>query len=86
MVVDKGLTTGDNIWYILSAKNGYVLSYSIRSADKDFQLREEEKFDGYYAIVTSEYKEPPKFIQITKRADCGCARLLSLLIIITINN
>lgn len=37
VVADKGLTTGDNIWYILSAKNGYVLSYSVRGADKDFQ-------------------------------------------------
>ena len=37
VVADKGLTTGDNIWYILSAKNGYVLSYSIRGADKNFQ-------------------------------------------------
>ncbi|WAM35774.1 IS1634 family transposase [Caldicellulosiruptor acetigenus] len=37
VVADKGLTTGDNIWYILSAKNGYILSYSIRGADKDFQ-------------------------------------------------
>lgn len=37
VVADKGLTTGDNIWYILSAKNGYVLSYSVRGADKNFQ-------------------------------------------------
>jgi transposase len=37
VVADKGLTTGDNIWYILSAKNGYVLSYSVRGADKTFQ-------------------------------------------------
>jgi transposase len=37
VVADKGLTTGDNIWYILSAKNGYVLSYSVRGADKSFQ-------------------------------------------------
>lgn len=37
VVADKGLTTGDNIWYILSAKNGYVLSYSVRSADKKFK-------------------------------------------------
>lgn len=37
VVADKGLTTGDNIWYILSAKNGYILSYSIRGADRDFQ-------------------------------------------------
>jgi hypothetical protein len=26
------------------------------------KLREEEKFDGYYAIVTSEYKETPEKI------------------------
>lgn len=37
VVADKGLTTGNNIWYILSAKNGYVLSYSVRGADKKFQ-------------------------------------------------
>ncbi|MHB8062221.1 MAG: IS1634 family transposase [Ruminiclostridium sp.] len=37
VVADKGLTTGDNIWYILSAKNGYVLSYSVRGADKSFK-------------------------------------------------
>jgi transposase len=37
VVADKGITTGDNIWYILSAKNGYVLSYSVRGADKIFQ-------------------------------------------------
>ncbi|NLD48573.1 MAG: IS1634 family transposase, partial [Clostridiaceae bacterium] len=43
VVADKGLTTGDNIWYILSAKNGYVLSYSVRGADqcfKDYVLNE----------------------------------------------
>lgn len=37
VVADKGLTTGDNIWYTLSAKNGYVLSYSIRGAEQKFK-------------------------------------------------
>lgn len=37
VVADKGMTTGDNIWYTLSAKNGYVLSYSIRGADQKFK-------------------------------------------------
>lgn len=37
VVADKGITTGDNIWYTLSAKNGYVLSYSIRGADQKFK-------------------------------------------------
>jgi transposase len=37
VVADKGITTGDNIWYTLSAKNGYVLSYSIRGAEQQFK-------------------------------------------------
>jgi hypothetical protein len=37
VVADKGMTTGDNIWYTLSAGNGYVLSYSVRSADQNFK-------------------------------------------------
>lgn len=37
VVADKGMTTGDNIWYTLSAKNGYILSYSIRGADRAFK-------------------------------------------------
>ncbi|WP_010529451.1 IS1634 family transposase [Lentibacillus jeotgali] len=37
VVADKGMTTGDNIWYTLSAKNGYVLSYSVRSANQKFK-------------------------------------------------
>lgn len=37
VVADRGITTADNIWYTLSAKNGYVLSYSIRGANKEFK-------------------------------------------------
>ena len=37
VVADKGMTTGDNIWYTLSAKNGYILSYSIRGANQAFK-------------------------------------------------
>lgn len=67
VVADKGLTTGDNIWYILSAKNGYVLSYSVRGADKEFQdyvLNENgyiEKGDGF-KIKSRLY---PREIQVT---------------------
>src|SRR5699024_6493134 len=46
---DKGMTSGDNIWYTLSAKNGYVLSYSIRGASqkfKDYVLNQ----NGYRAV------------------------------------
>ena len=37
VVADRGMTTGDNIWYTLSAGNGYVLSYSVRGADQKFK-------------------------------------------------
>ncbi|WP_010632434.1 IS1634 family transposase [Sporolactobacillus vineae] len=37
VVADKGMTTGDNIWYTLSAKNGYILSYSVRGANQAFK-------------------------------------------------
>lgn len=53
VVADKGVITGDNIWYTLSAKNGYVFSYSVRNADKGFKeyVLEEEGYvmdkDGF---------------------------------------
>lgn len=51
VVADKGMTTGDNIWYTLSAKNGYVLSYSIRGADQKFK---NYVLDGRDYISTSD--------------------------------
>jgi len=41
IVDDKIMSTGDNIWYILSANNGYVFAQSIRGASqalKDYVL------------------------------------------------
>ncbi len=49
VVADKGMTTGDNIWYTLSAKNGYILSYSIRGANKKFKDYVLDQ-DGYRSI------------------------------------
>jgi len=67
VVADKGMTTGDNIYYTLSAKNGYVFSMSIRGADKelkDYVLKEEGY--GWYG---SEYKRKsrlyPRTILVT---------------------
>jgi transposase len=37
IVADKGMTTGDNIWYTLSAKDGYVFSMSVRGAAKEMK-------------------------------------------------
>lgn len=67
VVADKGMTTGDNIYYTLSAKNGYVFSMSIRGADKELKnyvLREEG-----YEWYGSEYKRKsrlyPRTILVT---------------------
>ena len=56
-VADKGMTTGDNIWYTINtpAHDGYVFSMSIRGAEKgikDYILKEE----GYEWFGT-EYKQ-----------------------------
>jgi len=49
VVADKGITTGDNIYYTLSARNGYILSYSIRGADAAFKAYVLDE-DGYIKI------------------------------------
>lgn len=54
VVADKGINSGDNIYYTLSGKHGYVFSMSIRGADKELKnyvLNEE----GYEWFGT-EYK------------------------------
>lgn len=68
-VADKGMTTGDNIWFTTHTpdKDGYVFSMSVRGADKelkDYVMKEE----GYEWLGT-EYKRKsrlyPRTIQIT---------------------
>jgi transposase len=54
VVADKGMCTGDNIWYTLSAGDGYVFSMSVRGASakvKKYVLDE----DGY-EWMGDEYK------------------------------
>lgn len=46
VVADKGVISSDNIWYTLSAKNGYVFSCSVRKSNivfKEYVLNQ----DGY---------------------------------------
>lgn len=68
-VADKGMTTGDNIWFTTHTpdKDGYVFSMSVRGANqelKDYVLKE----DGY-TWLSSEYKRKsrlyPRTIYIT---------------------
>jgi len=70
-VADKGMTTGDNIWYTINTptKDGYVFSMSVRGADKEmkaFVLQDE----GYEWLGT-EYKRKsrryPRTIQVTSQ-------------------
>jgi transposase len=67
VVADKGMTTGDNIYYTLSAKNGYVFSMSVRGADKE--LKKYVLDQEGYIWSGEEYKRKsrlyPRTIQVT---------------------
>lgn len=67
VVADKGMTTGDNIWYTLSAKDGYVFSMSIRGADKE--MKEYVLNESGYEWLGKEYKRKsrlyPRTILVT---------------------
>lgn len=68
-VADKGMTTGDNIWYTINTptKDGYVFSMSIRGADK--KLKEYVLDDTDYTWLGTEYKRKsrkyPRTIHVT---------------------
>ena len=68
-VADKGMTTGDNIWYTINtpAHDGYVFSMSIRGAEKS--MKEYVLNDEGYVWLGKEYKRKsrkyPRTIQVT---------------------
>lgn len=68
-VADKGMTTGDNIWYTINTptKDGYVFSMSVRGADKE--LKKYVLDEKGYQWVGEEYKKKsrlyPRTIQVT---------------------
>lgn len=70
-VADKGMTTGDNIWYTINTptKDGYVFSMSIRGADKS--IKEYVLDENGYEWIGEEYKRKsrlcPRIIQITSK-------------------
>jgi len=70
-VADKGMTTGDNIWYTINTptKDGYVFSMSVRGADKamkEYVLNQEG-----YVWLGDEYKRKsrkcPRTIPVTSQ-------------------
>lgn len=68
-VADKGMTTGDNIWYTINTptKDGYVFSMSIRGADKS--MKEYVLDEEGYVWLGNEYKRKsrkyPRTIHVT---------------------
>jgi len=70
VVADKGMTTGDNIYYTLSGKNGYVFSMSVRGADKNF--KDFVLDESGYEWVSSDYKRKsrlyPRTILVTTKS------------------
>ncbi len=68
-VADKGMATGDNIWYTINTptKDGYVFSMSIRGADKSTKAYVLD--DEGYEWTGEEYKRKsrkcPRTIQVT---------------------
>ncbi len=54
VVADKGMSTGDNIYYTLSAKDGYVFSQSARGANKE--LKNYITDDSGYEWYGQDYK------------------------------
>ncbi|MGM8366648.1 IS1634 family transposase [Virgibacillus sp. W0181] len=69
VVADKGMTTRDNIWYTLSAKDGYVFSMSVRGANKE--LKAYVINENGYEWLGKEYKRKsrlyPRDIQVTTK-------------------
>lgn len=68
-VADKGMTTGDNIWYTINtpSKDGYVFSMSVRGAEKN--MKEYVLDEDGYQWLGSEYKRKsrryPRTIHVT---------------------
>ena len=68
VVADKGMSTGDNIWYTLSAKDGYVFSMSVRGATKE--IKDYVLNQANYTWLGKEYKRKsrrsPRSIWVTR--------------------
>lgn len=76
VVADKGMNTGDNIYYTLSAKDGYVFSMSVRGADKELKsyvLNE----DGY-KWYGNEYKRKSRLYPRTIKVTSTTGRKLNI--------
>lgn len=68
-VADKGMTTGDNIWYTINTptKDGYVFSMSIRGADKSVKeyVLDEEGYEWFGDEYKRKSRLCPRTILVT---------------------
>lgn len=68
-VADKGMTTGDNIWYTINTptKDGYVFSMSIRGADKSVKeyVLDEERYKWFGDEYKRKSRLCPRTILVT---------------------
>lgn len=70
VVADKGLNTGNNIAYNVAIGNGYVMSQSVKGANKelkDFVLKEEDYKFNKDKTYKSKSRQCPREITITKK-------------------
>ena len=67
VVADKGMTTGDNINYILSGNNGYVLSMSVRKSKSNFKkyVLDQTEYISYGDDSMSKSRLEPREIRVT---------------------
>ena len=68
-VADKGMTTGDNIWYTVNTptKDGYVFSMSVRGADKELKkyVLDEEGYEWLGKEYKRKSRRYPRTIHVT---------------------
>ena len=68
-VADKGMTTGDNIWYTINtpAHDGYVFSMSIRGAEKGIKdyILKEEGYEWFGTEYKRKSRKSPRTILVT---------------------
>lgn len=68
-VADKGMTTGDNIWYTITTptKDGYVFSMSVRGADKSMKeyVLDEEGYEWLGKEYKRKSRKCPRTIHVT---------------------
>lgn len=67
VVADKGMSTGDNIYYTLSAKDSYVFSMSVRGASKEIKefVLDQQGYKWFGEEYKRKERRTPRTIKVT---------------------